>query len=179
MDKEKYKEVLLLAQGQQIVIGRASIQGQVCWIWKPTIFPPNCTITLHQKAVPALIWLYVYAYVSSSELSRAHCLYFYLFIYFGCEGLCCCSGFALIRVPGLLLLQSMGSRAHRLQQLLHVGSVVVARSLQSTGSVVVAHRPRCSAACGIFTDQRSNPHLLHWQLTLYHWAILGTFLITK
>ena len=32
-----------------------------------------------------------------------------------------------------------------------------------TGSVVVAHRPSCSAACGIFPDQGSNPCPLHWQ----------------
>ena len=41
-------------------------------------------------------------------------------------------------------------------------------SLRSTGSrragsVVVAHRPSCSAACGIFPDQGSNPCPLHWQ----------------
>ena len=40
--------------------------------------------------------------------------------------------------------------------------------LQSTGSrrassVVVAHRPSCSAACGIFSDQGSNLCPLHWQ----------------
>ena len=40
--------------------------------------------------------------------------------------------------------------------------------LQSTGSrhagsVIVAHGPSCSAACGIFPDQGSNPCLLHWQ----------------
>ena len=40
--------------------------------------------------------------------------------------------------------------------------------LQSTGfrragSVVVAHGPSCSAACGIFPDQGSNPCLLDWQ----------------
>ena len=40
--------------------------------------------------------------------------------------------------------------------------------LQSTGSrragsVVVAHEPSCSAACGIFPDQGSNPCPLHWQ----------------
>ena len=38
-------------------------------------------------------------------------------------------------------------------------SVVVARELQRAGSVAVA----CSAACGIFPDQGSNPHPLHWQ----------------
>ena len=40
--------------------------------------------------------------------------------------------------------------------------------LRSTGSrradsVVVAHRLSCSAACGIFPDQGSNPCPLHWQ----------------
>ena len=32
-----------------------------------------------------------------------------------------------------------------------------------TGSVVVTHGPSCSAACGIFPDQGSNPCPLHWQ----------------
>ena len=32
-----------------------------------------------------------------------------------------------------------------------------------TGSVVVAHGPSCSAACGIFPDQGSNPCPLHRQ----------------
>ena len=31
-------------------------------------------------------------------------------------------------------------------------------------TVVVAHRLSCSAACGIFPDQGSNPCLLHWQM---------------
>ena len=40
--------------------------------------------------------------------------------------------------------------------------------LQSTssrcaGSVVVAHGPSCSTACGIFPDQGLNPCPLHWQ----------------
>ena len=45
------------------------------------------------------------------------------------------------RVP--LLLRSTGSRR--------------------AGSVVVAHGPSCSAACGIFPDQGLNPCPLHWQ----------------
>ena len=41
--------------------------------------------------------------------------------------------------------------------------------LQSTGSgragsAAVAHGPSCSAACGIFPDQGSNPCPLHWQV---------------
>ena len=31
------------------------------------------------------------------------------------------------------------------------------------GSVIVAYGPSCSAACGIFPDQGSNPCPLHWQ----------------
>ena len=31
------------------------------------------------------------------------------------------------------------------------------------GSVIVAHGPSCSTACGIFPDQGSNPCPLHWQ----------------
>ena len=56
-----------------------------------------------------------------------------------------------------------GLRVHGFQQLWCVGSVVVARGLQSAGSVVVAHELSCSAACGIFLDQGSNPCPLHWQ----------------
>ena len=42
-------------------------------------------------------------------------------------------------------------------------SVVVARRLQSAGSVVVAHGLCCSAASGIFLDQSLSPCPLHWQ----------------
>ena len=51
-----------------------------------------------------------------------------------------CAGLSLSRPP---LLRSTGSRC--------------------AGSVIVAHGPSCSAACGIFPDQRSNPCPLHWQ----------------
>ena len=53
--------------------------------------------------------------------------------------------FIAVRGPLLrpLLLQSTGSRR--------------------AGSVVVAHGPSCSAACGIFPDQGSNPCPLRWQ----------------
>ena len=51
-----------------------------------------------------------------------------------------CTGLSLSRP---LLLQSIGSRRK--------------------GSVVVAHGPSCSAACGIFPDQGSNPCPLRWQ----------------
>ena len=89
-----------------------------------------------------------------------------------------CTDFSL---GWLLLLQSMGSRhtgfssrstqaqqwwhagprVQGLLQLQHTSSVAVACGLQSTGSVVVVHRLSCSAACGIFPHQGSNPCPLH------------------
>ena len=51
-----------------------------------------------------------------------------------------CAGLSLSRP---LLLRSTGSRR--------------------AGSVIVAHGPSCSAACGIFSDQGSNLRPLHWQ----------------
>ena len=57
-----------------------------------------------------------------------------------------------------------GLQVRGLQQLCHVGSVVVARGLQSADSVVVAHGLSCSAACGIFPNWGSNPCPLHWQV---------------
>ena len=71
-----------------------------------------------------------------------------------------CSGLSLYL---LQLLQSIGSRVHGLQQLQYLGSAVMAPGVYSTGLVAVAHGLSCSAACGIFSDQGSNPCLLHWQ----------------
>ena len=71
-----------------------------------------------------------------------------------------CAGFSLW---WLLLLQSTGSRVYGLQQLLHVGSVVVVPGFQNTGSITVVHGLRCSTACEIFPHQGSNLCLLHWQ----------------
>ena len=51
-----------------------------------------------------------------------------------------CAGLSLSRP---LLLRSTGSRR--------------------AGSVIVAHGPSRSAACGILPDQSSNPRPLHWQ----------------
>ena len=81
------------------------------------------------------------------------------------HGLHCCVGFSLVVATGgsflvvvtgfsmqrLLLFQSTGSRVLRHQELQHVGSTDV------------AYRLSCSMAGGIFSDQGSNPCLLHWQ----------------
>ena len=60
-----------------------------------------------------------------------------------------CAGFSL---QWLLLLGTVGSRAHRLQQLWDVGSVGVALGIQGTSLAVVAHGLRGSTTCGVFLD---------------------------
>ena len=42
-------------------------------------------------------------------------------------------------------------------------SLVGSTGSRHTGSVIVAHGPSCSTACGILPDQGSNPCPLHWQ----------------
>ena len=61
-------------------------------------------------------------------------------------------------------MRQAGVPHHRGARTSHYGGL----SLRSTGSrracsVVAAHRPSCSVACGIFPDQGSNPCPLHWQ----------------
>ena len=93
-------------------------------------------------------------------------------------GLCGYSGFSLVvevgaslaAVFGLLLIAVAYLVAeHSLEGawvsvLVTRGSVFAAPRPQSTGSVAVAHGLGCSAACGIFLGQGSNPCLLHWQV---------------
>ena len=54
----------------------------------------------------------------------------------------------------VLLVAQHRLQAHGLQQLQHMGSVVVAPRFQSTGSIVLAHGLSCSMACG--TSQIRN-----------------------
>ena len=87
-----------------------------------------------------------------------HKFIFYLFIYFW---LC----WVFISVQGLSLVAA--SRGHSSSQCvgLSLSRPLLLRSTSSrrAGSVVVAHGLSCSAACGIFPDQGSNPCPLHWQ----------------
>ena len=102
----------------------------------------------------------------------SRCVLFYLVL--AVLGLHCCVGFfSRCSKQGLLSSCDAGFSLWRLLVAEHrlpgsrasvvVGSVVVAPGIWSTGSVVVAHRLRCSVTRGIFPDQGSNPRLRHWQ----------------
>ena len=84
--------------------------------------------------------------------------FIYLFIYFW---LC----WVFVSVRGLSLVAASGGYSSLRCAGLSLSRPLLLRSTGSrrAGSVIVAHRPSCSAACGIFPDQGSNPCPLHWQ----------------
>ena len=85
-------------------------------------------------------------------------LFIYLFIYFW---LC----WVFVSLRGLSLVAASGGHSSSRCTGLLLSRPLLLRSTGSrrAGSVVVAHRPSCSAACGIFPDQGSNPCPLNWQ----------------
>ena len=80
------------------------------------------------------------------------CFSFYLLIYLW---LCC----VFVSVQGLSLVVASGGHSSSRCAGLSLSPPLLLRSTGSrrAGSVVVAHEPSCSAACGIFPDQGSNP----------------------
>ena len=85
-------------------------------------------------------------------------LFIYLFIYFW---LC----WVFVSVRGLSLVAASGGHSSSRCAGLSLSGPLLLRStgFKRAGSVVVAHGPSCSMACGIFPDQGSNPCPLHWQ----------------
>ena len=79
-------------------------------------------------------------------------LFIYLFIYFW---LC----WVFVSVQGLSLVAASGGHSSSRCAGLSLSRPLLLRSTSSScaGSVVVAHGPSCSLACGIFPDQGSNP----------------------
>ena len=82
----------------------------------------------------------------------------YLFIYFWLY-------WVFISVQGLSLVVASGGHSSSRCAVLSLSRPLLLRSTGSrrAGSAIVAHGPSCSAACGIFPDQGSNPCPLHWQ----------------
>ena len=70
-----------------------------------------------------------------------------------------------VSVRGLSLVVASGGHSSSRCAGLSLSRSLLLRSTGSrrAGSVVGAHGPSCSAACGIFPDQGSNPCSLHWQ----------------
>ena len=84
--------------------------------------------------------------------------FLYLFIYFWLR-------WVFVSVRGLSLVAASGGHSSSRCAGLSPSRPLPLRSTSSrrAGSIVVAHGPSCSEACGIFPDQGSNPCPLHWQ----------------
>ena len=110
-----------------------------------------CTLTHPVILYHVTLFYFLHFTFTSQKLS------FYLFIYFW---LC----WVFISVRGLSLIAASGATLHRGARASHYrGLSLRSTGSRCTGSVVVAHGPSCSVACGIFPDQGSNPCPLHWQ----------------
>ena len=71
-----------------------------------------------------------------------------------------------VSVRGLSLVAASGGHSSSRCASLSLSRPLLLQSTGSgrAGSAAVAHGPSCSAACGIFPDQGSNPCPLHWQV---------------
>ena len=114
----------------------------------PNISLPRCSVTekhqLRNKVTPNCVTFFFFQ--------------IYLFIYFQ---LC----WVFVSVQGLSLVAASGGHSSSRCAGLSLSWPLLFRSTGSrrAGSVVVAHGPSCSAACGIFPDQGSNLCPLHWR----------------
>ena len=122
--------------------------------WSPELWMNKFLLFSVQFVV---IW-----YGSPRRLIQQYISFIYLFfnlsIYFW---LC----WVFISVQRLSLVAASGGHSSSRCAGLSLSRPLLLRSTSSrhAGSVVMAHGPSCSAACGIFPDQGSNPCPLHWQ----------------
>ena len=114
----------------------------------------HCLISKYLEALPIYIYIYIFFFFLSKNGNN----FINLFIYFW---LC----WVFVPLRGLSLVAASGGHSSSQCVGLSLLWPLLLRSTGSrcTGSVVVAHGPSCSAACGIFPDQGSNPCPLHWQ----------------
>ena len=109
------------------------------------------------KVIKILLTIFLMWYISTLWPIYLF-IYLILFIYLW---LC----WVFVSVRGLPLVAASGGHSSSRCAGLSLSWPLLLRSTGSrcTGSVIVAHRPSRSAACGIFPDQGSNPCPLHWQ----------------
>ena len=107
--------------------------------------------------VLCLLLLQFYDSVSFFDFFKFY-LFIYLFIYLW---LC----WVFVSVGGLSLVAASGGHSSSRCVGLSLSRPLLLRSTGSrrAGSVIVAHGPSCSVACGIFPDQGLNPCPLNWQ----------------
>ena len=110
---------------------------------KPQSWVGTVSLGLGHLSFPTLLLFFIFIFIY---------LFIYLFIYFW---LC----WVFVSVRGLSPVVESGGHSSSRCAGLSLSRPLPLRSTGSrrAGSVVVAHRLSCSAACGIFPDQGSNP----------------------
>ena len=95
------------------------------------------------------------------EEAHFNIFFFIILFYFIYFWLC----WVFVSVRGLSLVAASGGHSSSRCAGLSLSRPLLLWSTGSrrAGSAVVAHGLSCSAACGIFPDQGSNPCPLHWQ----------------
>ena len=118
--------------------------------------PQRGKISISLGSGNIMISYYIFGLLYTLESSPGH-LYL-LFIYLW---LC----WVFVSVRGLSLVAASGGHSSSRCAGLSLSRPLLFPSTGSrrAGSVIVAHGPSCSAACGIFPDQGSNLCCLHWQ----------------
>ena len=152
----------LLCRDSTAILGRYSSSPMECFTWRGTegLLPATSTTLLdmwvkHLESIfsspsKAFRWLQPCRHLFLKLIN--------LFIYFW---LC----WVFVSVRGLSLVAASGGHSSSRCAGLSLSQPLLLQSTGSrrAGSVVVAHGPSCSAACGIFPDQGSNPCPLRWQ----------------
>ena len=113
------------------------------------------------------IYIYIFFYIGVQLFFQILCFwcfvkkFYLLFIYYVYFWLC----WVFVSVWGLSPVAASGGHSSSRCTGLSLSWPLLLWSTGSrrAGSVIVAHGPSCSAACGIFPDQGSNPWPLHWQ----------------
>ena len=124
------------------------------YVTSPTSFAPGLIIFI-------LFYLFIYLFIylfKASILGILFLFFFNLFIYFY---LWLCWVFVSVRGLSLVVASGVHSSSRCVGLSLSRPLPLWSTGSRRAGSVVVAHGPSCSAACGILPDQDSNPCALH------------------
>ena len=118
-------------------------------------------VAYYTQSSPLLYSLEVISCWQWRQSSFLFFFFFFKFIYLFIYWLC----WVFVSVWGLSPVVASGGHSSSRCAGLSLSRPLLLRSTGSrrAGSVVVAHGPSRSAACGILPDQGSNPCALHWQ----------------
>ena len=120
---------------------------------------------MFKMCVSPYVWIRPSAHTVPSGFSLFSCFTAFLFFFFLILFIYLWLRWVFVSAQGLSPVAASGGHSSSRCAGLSLSRPLLLRSTGSrcAGSAIVAHGPSCSAACGIFPDQGSNPCPLHWQ----------------